>query len=61
MEEALLELDVKLRDFTETHIEVGNYRQKIKEKYNALDFLDATQITDIFEKFKGKYLDITLV
>lgn len=38
--EALLDLDVKLRYFAKTHIEVGNYRQKMKGEYEALDFLD---------------------
>ena len=42
MEEALLELDVKLRDFVETRIEVGNYRQKVKDNYEALDFLNVS-------------------
>ena len=32
-EEALLELDTKLKDFAETRIEVDNYRQKVKDKY----------------------------
>ena len=31
--EALIELDAKLGDFTETRIEVDNYRQKVKDKY----------------------------
>ena len=35
--EALLELDTKLGDFAETRIEVDNYRQKVKDKYEALD------------------------
>ena len=56
-----MELDVKFRDFVETRIVVGNYRHKLKEKYNALDFLDADQVTKIIKKFKGKYLDIALV
>ena len=58
--EALLQLDTKLRDFVDTHIEVENYRQKVKYKYDALDLLDAAKITKIFEKFKGKHLDIAL-
>ena len=57
----MLELDVKLGDFAETRIEVGNYRQKVKDKYEALYFLDVTQVTEIIEKFKVKYLDIALV
>ena len=54
IDEALLDLDVKLGDFAETHIEVGNYRQKVKEKYEALDFLDATQVIEIIKKFKSR-------
>ena len=57
----MVELDVKLKDFVETHIEVGNYRQIVKDKYDALDFLDATQVTEIIDKFKRKYPDIALV
>ena len=49
MEETLLDLDVKLKDFVETHIKVGNYKQKVKDKYEALDFLDAAQVTEIIE------------
>lgn len=60
-EEALLDLDVKLRDFAETRIKVGNYKQKVKDKYEALDFPDAAQVTKIIEKFKGKYPKIALV
>jgi len=52
---------VKLGDFAKTCIEVGNYRQKVKDKYDALDFLDATQVIEIIEKFKKKYLYIALV
>lgn len=59
--EALLELDVKLGDFAETRIEVGNYQQKVKDKYEYLDFLDATQVMDIIEKFKRKYSYIAQV
>ena len=59
--EALLDLDVKLGDFLETCIEVGNYRQKMKYEYEALYFLDETQVTKIVEKFKRKYIDIALV
>ena len=57
----MLELEVKLGDFAETHIEVGTYRQKVKDKYDALYFLDATQVIKITEKFKRKYLDIAMV
>ena len=60
IEEALLELDTKLGDFAETRIEVDNYRQKMKEKYEALDLLDVTNITEMIEKFKGKHPNITL-
>ena len=57
IEEALLELDTKLRDFSDTQIEVDNYRQKVKDKYEAVDLLDAAKIT---EKFKAKHIDIAL-
>ena len=59
-EEALLELDTKLRDFAETRIEVENYRQKVKDKYEALDLLDVAKITKMIEKFKGKHPNISL-
>lgn len=52
--EALLDLDVKLGDFMETCIGVGNYRQKVKDKYEALDLLDVAQVMEIIEKFKRK-------
>ena len=52
-EEALLELDTKLGDFVETRIEVDNYRQKVKYKYNALNLPDIEKITKIIEKFKS--------
>ena len=61
IEEALLDLDVKLRDLVETHIDVGNYRQKIKGKYEPLYFPNATQVIEIIEKYKGKYPNIALV
>ena len=51
--EALLELDTKLGDFADTWIEVNNYRQKVKDKYEALDLLDAAKITKMIEKFKA--------
>ena len=60
IEEALMELDTKLGDFVETRIEVDNYRQKVKDKYQALDLLDATKITEMIEKFKGKHPNIAL-
>ena len=55
-----MELDTKLRDFVETKIEVDNYRQKVKDKYQALDLLDVAKITEMIEKFKGKYPNIAL-
>ena len=58
--EALMELDTKHGDFAETQIEVDNYRQKVKDKYQALDLLDVTKITEIIEKFKGKHPNIAL-
>ena len=60
IEEALLELDTKLEDFAETRIELDNYRQKVKDKYDALDLPDVVKITEIIEKFKGKHPDIDL-
>ena len=60
-EEALLDLDVKLGAFVETHLEVRKHRQKLKDRCEALDFLDATQVMEIIKKFKSKYLDIALV
>ena len=60
-EESLLELDTKLGDFADTCIEVENYRQKVKDKYDALDLPNVANITEIIEKFKGKHLDIALV
>ena len=59
-EEALIELDAKLGDFAETRIEVDNYRQKVKDKYQALSLPDATKITEMIEKFKGKCPNIAL-
>ena len=59
--DTLLYLDMKLGDFGETHIEVGNYRKKEKDKNEVLNFLDATRVTEIIEKFKTKYPDIALV
>ena len=61
MEETLLELDAKLKVFAKTHIEVANYRQVVKDKYDVLDFLDATQVMEIIEKFKRKHPNIALV
>ena len=57
----MLELDTKLEDFAETCIEVDKYRQKVRDKYNALDLLDAKKVTKIIEKFKGKHPYIALV
>ena len=59
-EEALIELDAKPGDFAETRIEVDNYRQKVKDKDQALSLPDATKITEMIEKFKGKYPNIAL-
>ena len=59
-EEALIELDAKLGDFTKTRIEIDIYRQKVKDKYQALSLPDATKITEMIEKFKGKCPNIVL-
>ena len=59
-EEAVMELYAKLGDFAETRIEVDNYRQKVKDKHQALNLPDATKITEMIEKFKGKYPNIAL-
>ena len=56
----MLELDTKLGDFAETRIEVDNYKQKVKDKYAALDLLDATNIIEMIEKFKDKHPNIAL-
>ena len=47
-------MDVKLKDLAETHIEVGNYGQIIKENYDVMDFPEASQLMDIIEKFMRK-------
>ena len=60
IEEALLELDTKLGDFADTQIEVDNYREKVKDKYEALNLSYAAKITEIIEKFKGKHPNIAL-
>ena len=59
-EEALLELETKLGDFAETRIEVDNYRQKVKDKYEALDLPYVAKVTKMIEKFKGKNPTIDL-
>ena len=59
-EEALIELDAKLGDFAETRIEVDNYRQKVKDKYQALSLPETVKITEMIEKFKGKHPNIAL-
>ena len=59
-EEALLELDTKLEDFANTQIEVDNYKQKVKDKYETLDLSDVAKITEIIETFKGKHPNIAL-
>ena len=51
-------MDAKLGDFAETRVEVDNYRQKFKDKYQALNLPDVTKITEMIEKFKGKYPNI---
>ena len=61
IKEAILDLDVELRDFAETPIKVRNYRKKVKDKYEALDFLDAAQVIEIIDKLKRKNPDIALV
>ena len=60
IEEGLLEWDTKLGNFTDTWIEVDNYRQKVKDKYDASHLLGAEKITNIMEKFKGKHPNIAL-
>lgn len=57
----MLELDTKLGDFTETHLEVDNYMLKVKDKYNTLDLPYVSNFIYIIEKFKGKHSDIALV
>lgn len=52
IEESLLELDTKLRDFAETRIEVENYRKKVKDKYDDFNLLYVAKITKIIEKLK---------
>ena len=59
-EEALLELDTKLGDFADTQIKVNYYRQKVKDKYEALDLLDVAKNTKMIKKFKGKHPNIAL-
>ena len=39
---------------------MDNYRQKVKDEYQALSLSDATKITEMIEKFKGKYPNIAL-
>ncbi len=60
IEEVLLELDTKLRDFVDTQIEVDNYKQNVKEKYEALDILDVAKIVEMIEKFNGRHPNIAL-
>ena len=54
-------MDTKLEDFANTHIEVDNYRKKVKDKYDVLDLPDVANITKIIKKFKGKHPNIALV
>jgi hypothetical protein len=56
-----LDLDIKLEDFADTQIEVSNYQQLVKNKYKALDFPEATQVTKIIEKFKRKHPNMILI
>ena len=53
-------MDTKLGDFVDTEIEVDNYRQKVKDKYEALDLSNAAKIIEMIDKFKGKHPNIAL-
>lgn len=59
--ETPLELDTKLEDFTETRIEVSDYQQVVKNKYEALELPKESQVAEIIEKFKSKHPDIIFV
>ena len=39
---------------------MDNYRQKVKDKYQALSLPDTTNSTETIEKFKGKCPNIAL-
>ena len=39
---------------------MDNYKQKVKDKYEALDLPDETKITEMIEKFKDKHPNIAL-
>ena len=39
-------------DFAEICIEVDNYRQKLKDKYKALDLIDVEKVAKMIKKFK---------
>lgn len=56
-----MELDTKLEDFATTRTEISNYQLVVNDKYEALDFPNAIQVTEIIEKFKNKHRNITLV
>ena len=61
IEEALLELVTKLEDFAYTRTEVSNYWQVVRDKYESLDLLEASEVVEIIEKFNRKPPNITLV
>ena len=60
-EEVLSKLDSSLDDFANTQMDISNYQQIVKHKYEALDFLEPSQVMEIIEKFKRKHPDIALV
>ena len=57
----MLELDAKLEDFMDIRIEVSNYRQVVKNKYDPLDLSKVNEVKEIIDNFKRKHLDIILV
>ena len=59
-EEVLLKLDSRLDDFVDTRMDISNYWQIVRHKYEALDFSEASQVMEIIEKFKSKHPDIAL-
>lgn len=59
--EAQLELDRKLEDFVDMRIEVSNYWKVVKNKYEALDLPEVSQVEEIIEKLKNKHQDGILV
>ena len=60
-EETLLELDTKLDNFVGIRIEVSNYWQVVKGKYDSSDLPEASEVEKIIEKFKRKHPKIILV